>query len=263
LLEELQRNIELTPPALTDQDRRITKPSSYRRWLPALGFALWFLGCVVVLGIQASRFAELKRAHDARAAALSRAVPATADSDAARLAAELDQLRKDAADVQRLRAEIGPLRASLGELAPLQEQNRQLRAELPSRGAPPPKPEEDFFAVHAQRAERLKCVNNLKQVLLAARIWANDHGDVLPRDYDSMKAELVRDTITYCPGEGGGRYEILSPGARETNPWIVYARCTVHSIAGLVDGSVQQFAPPMAIVQKDGQWILESRAQVK
>src|SRR4030095_16771833 len=30
------------------------------------------------------------------------------------------------------------------------------------------------------RGSRIACVNNLKQLGLAARIWSNDHGDVFP-----------------------------------------------------------------------------------
>src|SRR5437773_11589896 len=32
------------------------------------------------------------------------------------------------------------------------------------------------------RAQRISCVNNLKQVGLAMRMWSNDHGDKFPWD---------------------------------------------------------------------------------
>lgn len=246
LLKELQSNIELPRAAATNH-------GPFRRWLPALGFGLWFIGCIVVFGIQTNRIAELKHANESlRLSAIAEQSTAADKTRAQALSAELDQLRKDAADVQRLRAEVEQLRAQSGELAALREQNQQLRVSLKSQVAPPPKLEEDFF----NRASRVKCVNHLKQVGLAARLWANDHGDVLPADFNAMKAELNTEKITFCPGDESTRYEILSPGASEKHPEVVYSRCSIHNIVGLCDGSVQQLSPSQTVIQKDGRWII-------
>ena len=254
LLKTLQGDIEL--PRVTSHASRV-KNHAFRRWLPALGFALWFLGCVVVFGIQASRIAELKRTNDALRTSLSNVQPRNPEADRIdALAKELEQLRKDAADVQRLRAEAEQLRTQAAGLATLREQNQQLRAELKSQAVPMPKAEEDFFNAVVTRADRIKCVNNLKQVCLAARIWANTHGDVLPPDYETMKAELVTDKRTFCPADQATRYEIISPGASELRPEVVYVRCSIHNNVGLCDGSVQQLTPSMTVVQKDGQWLI-------
>jgi hypothetical protein len=257
LLEELQSNIELPRATTANHESRIVNGISFRRWLPACGFALWFLGCIVVFGIQASRIAELNRVNNSLRTSLTGIQPSPADADRAEtLAKELEQLHKDAADVQRLRGEAEQLRAQVRELATLREQNQQLRAELKSKSAPMPKPEEDFFAPAANPANRTRCVNNLKQVGLAARIWANDHGDVLPRDFETMKNELVTDKTTFCPADQSTRYEIISPGASELQPQVVYSRCPIHNIVGLCDGSVQQLSPPLTVVQKHGQWVI-------
>src|SRR6185503_9599432 len=102
----------------------------FRRWLPALGFALWFLGCVVVLGLQANHLAGLREQQrtleSAKAAAAQQAIAAEADAAAA--AAELEQLKKDWADLQRLRAETERLRAEVSELNRLRTEKEQLRA---------------------------------------------------------------------------------------------------------------------------------------
>src|ERR1051325_3994145 len=260
LLQRLQADIDL--PQTTTRTNHKSRVSSHvlRRWLPALGFALWFLGCIVVFGIQASHIAELKRANEKMISANPAAALQETERDRAVLIArELEQLRKDAADVQRLRTEVEQLRAQIGELVALREQNQQLRTELKAQAPPLPKPEEDFFAQAANRADRIKCVNNLKQVGLAARLWANSHpndGSRLPMDYESMKSELNTDKVTFCPADQSKRYEILLPGASEGQPQVVYTRCPIHNNGGLWDGSFQQLSPPLTVVQKNGQWVI-------
>jgi hypothetical protein len=259
LREDLERQIELPnpPPRMTTD---VSRPAAgwIRRWLPALSFAVWFLVCAVVFALQAARITELREQNMARAAAIDTATKEARAADSARAAAaaELEQLRRDMADVQRLRAETEQLRSEAAELATLRAQNQQLRDELKAQGKLPPRPEEDFFVVVSERATRTRCVNNLKQVCLAARMWANDHGDHLPSDYETMSQELNGDRITFCPKDGVTRYQILSPGVDEARPEIVYVRCPLHHIVGLVDGSVQQLADPRQLVQRDGKWIL-------
>jgi predicted nucleotide-binding protein len=90
------------------------------------------------------------------------------------------------------------------------------------------------------KAQEINCINNLKQVGLGARLWAIQHGGTLPPDFASMKGELGNNKITYCPSESAVRYEILSPGVADTDPSVIYARCPIHKISVLADGSVQR-----------------------
>jgi hypothetical protein len=120
-----------------------------------------------------------------------------------------------------------------------------------------------------KKAERIKCVNNLKNVGLAARIWATDNGDKnqLPRDFLTMKNELGTAKILICPsdpsrGQGidnweqvnsvGSSYEILSPGISEQIPTAVYTRCPFHNNVGRADGSVFQLRADQQLIQRDG-----------
>lgn len=107
-----------------------------------------------------------------------------------------------------------------------------------------------------KKAQSINCVNNLKQVGLAARIWAADHNDVLPPDLESMKTELGSDRITCCPSDNSARYKILSPNASETDPEVVYAHCPVHNHAVLADGSVQQLGN-RKLIQEKGRWKIQ------
>ena len=66
--------------------------------------------------------------------------------------------------------------------------------------------------------------------------------------------------IFVCPKDGTTSYEIVSPGAPESRPEIIFSRCPIHDAFGLSDGSVQQ--PDLKrtkMVQKDGWWVLEER----
>ena len=115
------------------------------------------------------------------------------------------------------------------------------------------------------KAEQIACINNLKQIGLAARIWSNDEGGHLPKDFISLQKTLQNAGCLICPGDTANKqyansswadmdvkhisYQMVSPGAAETEPQKVYVRCPIHGIAAFADGSVQpeppkQPAPP-------------------
>jgi hypothetical protein len=112
----------------------------------------------------------------------------------------------------------------------------------------------------------------MKQIVLAARIWANDHKDTLPPDFMTMKNELTTPKILTCPGDtaraaaaswaefgpASVSYEMLSPGVEETDPAVVFIRCPIHGSVGLVDGSVQQIGLDgrRRVVLKDGKYVI-------
>ncbi len=107
-----------------------------------------------------------------------------------------------------------------------------------------------------QRAQEISCVNNMKQMCIAAKIWAGDHNDAYPPDFTSMSKELSSPRILVCPQDTAHHpatdwssfnasancsYEYLAPSlkdqAGEQNR--VVFRCPVHGTVGLADGSVQ------------------------
>lgn len=100
-----------------------------------------------------------------------------------------------------------------------------------------------------------RCVNNLKMISLAARIWSNEHNEIYPPNLASMSNELVVTSLLICPGDKGKSpaatftqlnpaknvsYEYLTPGAKEADV-VTQAtfRCPIHGHAALGDGSVQ------------------------
>jgi len=232
-------------------------PSSWlRRWLPALSFAALAVTCLGIIGVQFSELAELRRENESlRAHNQNLAALREANAEVRRLRnenAELDYLRKNDADIQRLRSEIGQRRAQSEGLAQLRAENQRLKAAVTATSAAQP----DFFADAKARADRIACVNNLKQISVAARIWANDHNGQFPEDFISMTNELINWKLLQCPGDksrqiiswdqvaaGDVSYHIDTAGLTDRdNPSIIVFECRVHRNVGLLDGSVQQLS---------------------
>ncbi len=105
------------------------------------------------------------------------------------------------------------------------------------------------------KAQRINCVNNLKQVGLAARMWSNEHNGKFPPDFNSMSNELATPKVLVCPADGSRTkamtwsgfssenvsYEYLQPGIDERSAaQMVVFECPIHGNVGLGDGSVQQ-----------------------
>jgi hypothetical protein len=259
LLRRLQGQIRL-PQGESPVEPRLNSRSWFRRWMPALSFGAFFIGCLVAIGVQTSILAELRRENEAlRAATQDISELRTANQEYKRLLArsqELERLRKDNVDVQRLQREVAQLKSQLPELEKLKSQNQKLQAEsLASAGKlnAGAKTEEDFFAAEQARAERINCVNNMKQIGLAARIWAGDHNDVCPTDFLSMTNELNSFAILKCPSDKGHSvtswadvaagnisYIMDAPGIKESeDPHAVFVECPIHHNFCMVDCSVQ------------------------
>ncbi|PWU16218.1 MAG: hypothetical protein C5B50_13970 [Verrucomicrobia bacterium] len=122
------------------------------------------------------------------------------------------------------------------------------------------------------RAQSITCVNNMKQLGLAARVWGMDHNNALPPDFISMKAQLDTPKLLVCPmdkahavatdwasfTDDNCSYEFLAAGAKDDQPTRVAFRCKVHGSVGLIDGSVHiisKSGPTLA--QRDGNLYLE------
>lgn len=246
-----------------------------RSWAPALALLAVLAGLLTAVAVQQNTLAKLE-AEKERAAREASASAQTAAPAQSQLELELRALQKDAAELQALRTEMGEIQKLLARQPQLAAENAALRAELSSLAKNDPANSPEIQAALAEaraKAGRIKCVNNLKNVGLAARIWATDNGDQqhLPKDFPTMTNELGTPKILICPADPtrsdaqaintwdqfsalGSSYEILSPGIAETSPGAVYARCPFHNNVARVDGSVMQLRPDQQVVQRNGQW---------
>ena len=91
------------------------------------------------------------------------------------------------------------------------------------------------------KAQRISAINNLKQVGLAAMVWANDHSNALPPSFEAMMNELSTDKVTYDPNTGQ-RFVYVGAGKTTDNPdgIIAYSPSDVNGRAVVfADGHVQ------------------------
>jgi hypothetical protein len=104
------------------------------------------------------------------------------------------------------------------------------------------------------RVERIACVNNLRQLGLAVRIYATDHQGVFPPDVGAISNELGTPQYLVCPADterspaaswkdfdpsAHMTYEFPGKSGREDEPQAVMFRCPIHDNVALGDGSVQ------------------------
>ena len=242
-----------------------------RRWAPALALFVAMAGLITVVAVQRGNLEELKQ-RQVELAAEGKSQGAPSQPQEELLEREFRRLQNESVELEALRAEMAEIEGILGQQPQLAAENATLRTELSglTRNHPEHSPEIQAALTEARdKAARIKCVNNLKNVGLAARIWATDNGDHLPKDFATMKNELSTPKILICPSdparaEGikdweqfatvGGSYEMLSPGISEQFPGAVYARCPFHNNVARADGSVMQLRPEQQVVQRNGVW---------
>lgn len=120
-----------------------------------------------------------------------------------------------------------------------------------------------FLPNAAAKAQRIKCLANLKAIGQSARWWANDNGEKFPPDWVSMTNELTSARYLICPSdtrrsvptinmaEAGAYARFLSTPANITYEWVApppntdeptktLARCPIHNNVLSADGSVRQ-----------------------
>jgi hypothetical protein len=104
------------------------------------------------------------------------------------------------------------------------------------------------------KSKRTACVSNLRQLSLAARLYATDHEGVFPSRISLMSNELSVTKVLVCPSDPSHQpaesweefdpalhltYQYPGASAREDEPQRVLFRCPFHGHVALGDGSVQ------------------------
>jgi len=276
LLERLQAEIALPTAKQATKAREWQNP--LRRWFPALAFSVFMLSCAIMIAVQANWNTNLKN-ENAALRATTADLPKLREQHAALEQAqaqhdELVQLRRDNEEMHQLQAEVAQLRSLPAEIQRLQNENQRLAAAPAQNGSATSAA--TFFEEAQAQFERAQCVNNLKQVGLAFRIWAGDNNNKYPTSLVVMSNELSTTKILVCPSDkarqsfaslGFGQfqdsmssYQLTVQPDDENFPECIIAKCPIHGNYLLADGSVQQTNPAKPQyheVQKDGRWYLE------
>jgi len=275
LLKQIQAEIALPSAKTAPRAREWQNP--LRRWFPAMAFGVLMLSCAIIMAVQANWATNLKVQNDVLRATTAE-LPKLREQHAALENAqanqdELVQLRKDNEELHQLRAEAAQLRNLPAQIEQLQNENKRLAAapaasSNTASGA-------GFFADAQAEADRVKCVNNLKQIGLAMRIWAGDNNDKYPTSLVVMSNELSTTKILICPNDTARQpyaslgfqqfqdnmtsYKFTVQPDDENYPHCITARCPIHHNYLLADGSVQSVNPDkFREVQKDGRWYLQN-----
>lgn len=244
-----------------------------RRWWPALVPAAVSAACAVAITVQQQEFKELKqniqqlseKAATSKGDAPSVQVQNSLDSEAS--AARYQQ------EIEQLKQQAGQLKGEIAQLEKLRTENTQLRSQLAKAGLPPELQEFGAAMQEARdKAMRINCVNNMKQIGLAVRLWEQDNDGMSPPNFLVMSNELgsTKIQILVCPADTNRQagsdwasltaancsYEYLGASEKDLE-WVpnrVLTRCPIHGTIGLSDGSVQQISHERAseFVQRDG-----------
>ena len=266
LLERLQADITLPRRIETRQVHPTEVLTFIRRWFPAVSFAAIFLACIVAIAVQTNQIAGLKHENATpQTSAQSLEQLRRDNAEYQRLKAaheELERLRRDLAELQQLRTEVAQLRAQKQEIDKLRAENQQLA--LAVQQPRQSNANDDFFARNDNalenartKAESMACINNLKQIGLAARIYATDQGGMFPPSFVAMSNVLSTPKLLICPSDkaraaasdwqnfsaANVSYEFLNPNGTDNEPQVILARCPVHRHVCTSDGAVHQISP--------------------
>ncbi len=176
-------------------------------------------------------------------------------------ASDPDATATDSREMIRLRNQVGLLRKQAGDAEPLRTQAAeaaQLRLQLASAtqnlataltNAAKAKEKEK------EEAQSTVCVNNLKQIGVAARMWSADNHNVFPQDLFSVRDYLGTPNVLLCPSDVAGirvkdwaqfnpasiSYRFLNlSGPYEESREKVLAMCPIHGHLCMSDGYVQR-----------------------
>jgi len=275
LKERLVGQVRLAPPRTPANP--LAPAGWLRRWWPVLLPGAASFACAVGLTMQQMEIQGLKQviqdlSRDSAPKARALPPPAVQTNDPA---SNADAVARTGQEIARLKALASQLAADVAQLEQMRADNAKLRTQLATPPAGYLTPEEtEALAKAKEKAESIQCINNLKQMGLAVRVWALDNNDMSPPDMLSMSNELSTPKILVCPADHARQaaanfasysaancsYEYLAPSAPDTEPTRVLFRCPIHGHVCLSDGSVQSSVAklhPERLVQRGGKLYLD------
>jgi len=273
LKDRLVAQVQLGPirPKAPASARALYRGSWLGRWWPALAPAAVSLACAMVVTVEQMEIRDLKQTIQSLSQGAAGAVPVPAEA-ALHSPAPGGPSETEQQELARLQDLAKRLAGEVAQLGQLRAENEKLRARIAAASTSGLTPEEEAVLAEArEKAESARCVNNLKQLGLAVKVWAQDYDRLLPPNILCMSNEISAPVILVCPSDTGRQaatnwsayssancsYEYLggSGGRSDQEPDRVLFRCPIHGSIALADASVQggvAKAHPECLVQKDG-----------
>jgi len=248
-----------------------------RRWWPALAPAAVSLARATVCTLQQSEIRDL-RAETRSAPAGSQTSEPTTRPKPPDSVSGTDAAATEAAEITRLKTLAAQLNAEVSQLEQVKRQNEELRKQLAARSAAAFSPEETKALEEArERSLSIVCVNNLKQLGLAVKMWSMDHGETTPPNVLALsnyvgsfmkificpadtQRQAASDANSFTPANCSYEYLAASTPDNQANRGCVLFRCPIHGNIGLIDGSVQRSLAkdrPESLVQRDGRLYMQ------
>jgi hypothetical protein len=261
LRERLEQQIRV-PAGNVD---RGTRPPWFVDWRrPLLGWAALLIA-VMVIGVQSHQVGQLRRDNEQLlktvAAIEELHEAALRDERIPRFQQEVEQLRRQNVELHQLRAEVTRLRGEVRQIEPLRTEIKDLQARLAAAvaAAPTAIPEEEF-EIDPEKANEMNCINQLKQIGVAATpLHEQAKGSLLPSDFLAIAELLGTPRLLRCPSDTGriaaeswnqfipsvhATYEFVSGDAADGSAFI--ARCPIHRLLVSSNGRVSRHAEGMA-----------------
>jgi hypothetical protein len=280
LKDKLIGQIQLpqTATASSQAAQQYQQQSWWQRWWPALAPAGASLAFAAVIVVQQQEITALEQTVRELNATLNtatnqppRQIEMTPIPTAANATSEAEELT-------RLTQRVATLNTEIGQLEAQSTANDGLRRQLATAGGLS-QSELAALTEAKTRAQSAACVNNLKQVALASRIYAMDNANVNAPDFLTMSNELSTPKILFCPGNTNhpdvktwadfattvSSYKFLAAGVTNSDydPQRILTYCPTHNIFGLCDGSVQNLSKRRyedCVTERDGKLYLELKS---
>ncbi len=252
----------------------------FDRWWRLTAAGAFCFICAVVMAIQQNEIHRLKQSLEILPAdstgtlGASAAQPKASDAESTTTVAAVSASEQE--EIEKLKEQATELKSEIAKMEQLKTENQTMRAQLAAPAANVLSADEVAEMDKArERALNIQCVNNMKQMGLAVRVWGSDNLDAMPPDMLSMSNELSTPIILHCPSDtnrpaarnfasytdANCSYEYLG-AANGTNyqPEQVLFICPIHGNICLCDGSVQSEIAkkhPEFLVQREGKIYFE------
>jgi hypothetical protein len=247
-----------------------------RRWWPVLASGSVSLACAAGLTVQQIQVQQLRATTQAlaRGFASPGAGHGTPGVQASNAGTAPDGATVEQQEIARLKQLAARLAAEVTHLEQLQAENQQLRSQLTVAASALAAREQDTTSAREQAAQSA-CVNHLKQLGLAGKVYSLDATNTYPEHVLDMTNEMATPKILVCPADPGHQaaanwatytaancsYEYFAAGANsEQEPGRIMFRCPIHGNITLFDGSVQSRVGknhPESIVSRNGKLYFE------